>query len=521
MVPAPHQDRGGLAAPAEGTLYEGRAAAVHYSGNPLRYPTGPEYRDPDELARLSEQLADKPVTLLHPGGLIRDGVPAKVIGRVVTSRLEDGHAVASILITDPAGISAISGGTHELSVGYSCSLDDRRKQKGIDVDHLALVPKGRCTSCVLRADSSTRFDCDGVYAQKDAVSEGACECKNHAVDSGIPVDPNIIPTQIPVTGTTVLDAKLNAKERNALPAHSFGIPGRKGLPLEDAAHVRDAMARFEQEHFTSSAEERGAYHRVLARAHELGIDATGFKKAHMKLDDDTGSAVSEDSAEMTGAAAPDMHAKIVEALSKPYFDRAEKAEKERDDAKAAMDAAVKERDDAKKALDEAVKERDDAKVALDAAKKDAKTNYEEVDAAKEREDALKVKLDAANAALKTRLDAELLSQVATKVELLSQAAQIGAEVNAKMSDRDIKVTVIKHLDGEVPADARDAFVDGMYANAIKHAAKVAGSVAAARQAINKTRQDGIVPTLSGRDAEKQAQEAMIDRANKAYTGSKK
>lgn len=38
---------------------------------------------------------------------------------------------------------------------------------------------------------------------------------------------------------------LHAKQRNALPAKSFALPGRR-YPIEDAAHARNALARVSQ-----------------------------------------------------------------------------------------------------------------------------------------------------------------------------------------------------------------------------------------------------------------------------------
>jgi hypothetical protein len=40
-------------------------------------------------------------------------------------------------------------------------------------------------------------------------------------------------------------AKLNAAQRNALPANDFAGPGRS-YPIEDASHARNALARASQ-----------------------------------------------------------------------------------------------------------------------------------------------------------------------------------------------------------------------------------------------------------------------------------
>ena len=40
--------------------------------------------------------------------------------------------------------------------------------------------------------------------------------------------------------------KLSTQERNALPARQFAFPAQRKEPLENASHVRNAIARFDQ-----------------------------------------------------------------------------------------------------------------------------------------------------------------------------------------------------------------------------------------------------------------------------------
>lgn len=42
----------------------------------------------------------------------------------------------------------------------------------------------------------------------------------------------------------ITEAKMSAKERNALPASAFGLPEDRKYPLTDAAHVRSAIRLF-------------------------------------------------------------------------------------------------------------------------------------------------------------------------------------------------------------------------------------------------------------------------------------
>ena len=41
-------------------------------------------------------------------------------------------------------------------------------------------------------------------------------------------------------------AKLTAKQRNAMPAGEFGIPGKRAYPMPDASHAANAKARATQ-----------------------------------------------------------------------------------------------------------------------------------------------------------------------------------------------------------------------------------------------------------------------------------
>lgn len=69
-------------------------------------------------------------------------------------------------------------------------------------------------------------------------------------------------------------AKLNAKARHALPDKDFAYIDSKGgrhLPIPDASHVRNALARFDQTHFESAAAKRKARRAILARAKALGV----------------------------------------------------------------------------------------------------------------------------------------------------------------------------------------------------------------------------------------------------------
>lgn len=74
-------------------------------------------------------------------------------------------------------------------------------------------------------------------------------------------------------------APLDARARAALPDSCFAYidsKGRRRLPINDAAHTRNALARFEQTAFESDAARERARVRLLRAAKKFGISPLGF-----------------------------------------------------------------------------------------------------------------------------------------------------------------------------------------------------------------------------------------------------
>lgn len=72
-------------------------------------------------------------------------------------------------------------------------------------------------------------------------------------------------------------ATLTSSARNNLSSSDFAYvdsDGGKHLPINDEAHVRAAMSRFNQTHFESTEKKRAAARKILARARSMGIDVT-------------------------------------------------------------------------------------------------------------------------------------------------------------------------------------------------------------------------------------------------------
>src|SRR6516165_6523120 len=74
-------------------------------------------------------------------------------------------------------------------------------------------------------------------------------------------------------------SRLNARKRSGLPDSAFAYVdsrGRRRLPIHDAAHVRNALARFNQVAFEDDASRDKARRRLLNAAKKFRIVPVGF-----------------------------------------------------------------------------------------------------------------------------------------------------------------------------------------------------------------------------------------------------
>ena len=67
-------------------------------------------------------------------------------------------------------------------------------------------------------------------------------------------------------------AKLETDERNDLSKREFAFPKERKEPLEDASHVRNAVARFDQVKGVTDAERDEAWTRIEAAAKRFGVE---------------------------------------------------------------------------------------------------------------------------------------------------------------------------------------------------------------------------------------------------------
>jgi hypothetical protein len=72
-------------------------------------------------------------------------------------------------------------------------------------------------------------------------------------------------------------AKLTAAKKERLLASQYACPIDRKLPINDAAHVRNAMARFDLM-ITSECHPAEAKNRILAAAKKFGVDVEEFQK---------------------------------------------------------------------------------------------------------------------------------------------------------------------------------------------------------------------------------------------------
>ena len=65
---------------------------------------------------------------------------------------------------------------------------------------------------------------------------------------------------------------MSTAEKNDLPDSEFAFPKERKEPLTDAAHVRNAVARFDQVEGVTDAERSEAWKRIKAAARRYGVE---------------------------------------------------------------------------------------------------------------------------------------------------------------------------------------------------------------------------------------------------------
>ena len=66
-------------------------------------------------------------------------------------------------------------------------------------------------------------------------------------------------------------SRLDEADRDRLSARRFAFPKQRKEPLEDASHVRNAVARFDQVEGVTDAERDEAWDRIQAAARKFNV----------------------------------------------------------------------------------------------------------------------------------------------------------------------------------------------------------------------------------------------------------
>ena len=67
---------------------------------------------------------------------------------------------------------------------------------------------------------------------------------------------------------------LSTRQQNRMSRSTFAFPNERKEPLNDARHVRNAIARFDQVKGVSDAERDAAWRRIRAAARKYGVEVS-------------------------------------------------------------------------------------------------------------------------------------------------------------------------------------------------------------------------------------------------------
>jgi hypothetical protein len=72
---------------------------------------------------------------------------------------------------------------------------------------------------------------------------------------------------------------LSTEDRKHIDDSNYAFPDQRKEPLENASHVRNAIARFDQVKDVSDDDREKAFHRIKAAAKKFGVE---MKETHWK-----------------------------------------------------------------------------------------------------------------------------------------------------------------------------------------------------------------------------------------------
>ena len=71
---------------------------------------------------------------------------------------------------------------------------------------------------------------------------------------------------------TTKSGKLSTKAKDKLPDKTYAFPEKRKEPLENASHVRNALARFNQVKGVTDAERKEAFENIKKAAKKFGVE---------------------------------------------------------------------------------------------------------------------------------------------------------------------------------------------------------------------------------------------------------
>lgn len=77
-------------------------------------------------------------------------------------------------------------------------------------------------------------------------------------------------------------SKLSTEDRDEISTKEYAFPKERKEPLENAAHVRNAIARFNQVEGVSEAEKDAAWKRIQAAAKKFGVEMDESSRGELK-----------------------------------------------------------------------------------------------------------------------------------------------------------------------------------------------------------------------------------------------
>ena len=84
-----------------------------------------------------------------------------------------------------------------------------------------------------------------------------------------------------MTMTKQSSGELTTDQRNSLSDSTYAFPKERKEPLNNASHVRNAIARFDQVKGVSAPEKKAAFTKIKSAAKKFGVEMTSTSSAEL------------------------------------------------------------------------------------------------------------------------------------------------------------------------------------------------------------------------------------------------